>query len=389
MRRLRHLILLPSLLVLIAGCGIFGDKTPVEEPAELKPLESSLIDGRRVWRRNVGADRKRDATGFRVALDKQHVYACDAKGKVVAMSSESGSVVWSVKTERRLISGPGLVGDALVMGTLDGEVIAVHRDDGRELWSAQLGSEVLASPTGGQGVVVARTGDGHVFGLALSDGRRLWSFERSVPTLTLRGAATPTVHEGVVLVGLDNGKLIALSLTEGQFLWERTIATPSGRTELERLVDLDGGILAVGEDVYAVSYGGTLVALDLRTARPLWKSEIGSYRDLAVLGDLLLVSDTFGYVKAVDRSSGTVVWTQKDLEYRRLSGPVVHRDHIAVADLEGYLHWLSPTDGSIRGRMRAAGSAVVSSPQVVGGRMYVLDREGEVTAIEASIAGLQ
>lgn len=385
-RSSRLAIIAACSVVLLGGCGIFGGSN-IEEPAELKTIESPLLDGRKIWRKSVGASSKVDSGGFRLALDQQFVYACDEKGRVTALEANTGSVAWSVKTDLRLISGPGLIGDALVMGTLDGEVVALHRDDGRELWREQLASEVLASPVGEQGVVVARTGDGHVYGLAVSDGRRLWNFERTVPTLTLRGISTPTVYEGTALVGTDSGKLIALSVTEGQFLWERTIAAPTGRTELDRLVDIDGGILAVNEDVYAVSYGANLVALDRGTARPVWKAEVSSYRDLAVIGDLLLVSDPKGYVKAVDRSSGSIAWTQDDLEFRQLSAPVIHRDHVAVGDLEGYIHWLSPTDGSIRGRIKAASSAITTAPRVVGGRMYVLGRKGDITAIEASIAG--
>ena len=389
MRLLRNSLLVVGTAWLIAGCDIFGGGAKVEEPAELQNIESPLIQGRTVWRKSIGGRRSEDAGGFRLAMDQQFIYACNDKGRVFALSADNGSVAWTAKTDLRLISGPGLVGDVLVMGTMDGEVVGLHRDDGRELWREQLASEVLASPVGEQGVVVARTGDGHVYGLSVSDGRRLWSFERSVPTLTLRGVAEPTVHEGMALVGLDNGKLIALSLAEGQFLWERTIAVPSGRTELERLVDLDGSVLAVNEDVYAVSYGGNLVGMDLRTARPIWKTEVGSYRDLAVLGDLLLVSDPKGAVKAVDRNSGILSWTQGDLAFRRLSGPVVHRDHIAVGDFEGYIHWLSPSDGAIRGRMRAAKSAIDATPKVVGGRMFVLGRKGDITAVEANIAGIR
>lgn len=369
-------------LLAISACSIFGDKDePVEVPAKLTDIASPEVTGQAAWSNSVG-DGGDDINGFRLSMDELALYAADADGRISAFSLETGKNVWQVKTDLRLISGPFLLGDYLLLGTLDGEVVALHRDNGSRAWRAAATSEVLASPVGEQGVVVARSADGKLVGLSLADGQRLWTFDRNVPTLTLRGVSEPIIHDGLVFAGLDNGKLAALDLRTGALKWEQAISLPSGRSELERIVDLDAQILIVNNIVYAVSYGGNMMALDISNGRPIWRKDLASYTGLTHDGNRIYVTDRKGHVWALDRDNGGELWVNKTIEYRGLSAPVIHGNYVLVADQEGYLHWLSQTDGEIVGRKKLGGQAFTDA-RALNNRVFLMNEKGRINALDA------
>jgi outer membrane protein assembly factor BamB len=380
-------LLVPA--VLLAGCSIFGggSSEPVEVPAELAALPAGAVQGRVLWRGSAGSFPKKDFYGLRLALDGQRLYAADAEGRVTAFEPGSGRVLWRAETRPRLAAGAGVSGSAVLVGALDGEVIAISAEDGRALWRSGVSSEVLAPPAGDGDTVVVRTGDGRLYGLAVADGQRHWTFDRAVPTLSLRGVSQPVVAEGRVYAGLDTGKLVALELDSGRVLWEEAVSTPGGRSELERLVDLDADPVLADGVLYAVSYGGQVVALDAATGKLKWRQDLASYSGLAVTDNRVFASDREGRLWALDRDNGAVLWQQDGLKHRRLTRPVAHGGLVAVGDFEGYVHWLSPEDGSLRGRLKTGRSALVAPPLVSGDRLYVLGREGDITAVALPGAG--
>ncbi|MGH8454159.1 MAG: outer membrane protein assembly factor BamB [Nevskiales bacterium] len=377
-------------IAMLAGCSVFGGgstSAPTEQPAVLAALPAGAVSARVLWRAGAGQAPKKDYYGLRLALDERHLYAADGAGRVSAFDPNTGRATWQARTQPRLAAGVGVAGDKVLVGTLDGEVIALGTDSGSPQWRAGVSSEVLTAPLGDGETVVVRTGDGRLYGFAAVDGQRLWTFDRAVPTLSLRGISQPVVADGRVYAGLDTGKLIALDLSSGRLLWEESVSAPSGRSEIERLVDLDADPVLADDVLYAVSYGGQLVALDAASGKLKWRQALGSYSGLAVEGDRVYVTDREGRVSALDRASGAVLWQQDGLKHRQLTRPVIHGGLVAIGDFEGYLHWLSPEDGSLRGRLSAGRSALVASPLVVGGRLYVLGRAGDITAIELPGSG--
>lgn len=369
--------------LLLAGCEIFGDEKsePVEQPAELTTLPADALKARVAWRASAGAAPKKDVYGLRLALDERHLYAADREGRITAFDPGTGRKFWQAGTQPRVAAGVGTAGAAVLVGTLDGEVIAVNAESGTLLWRAGVTSEVLAAPLGDSDTVVARTGDGRLFGLAAVDGQRRWTYDSTVPTLSLRGVSQPVIADGRVYAGLDSGKLVALDLETGKLRWEESVSVPSGRSEIERLVDLDADPVLSDDTLYAVSYGGQLIALNTDNGRLRWRQEISSYSGIAVADERVYASDREGSVTALDRATGSVLWQNDALKHRRLTKPVLHAGLVAVGDLEGYVHWLSPDDGSLRARVKAGRSALVAPPLVSGGRLYVLGREGDIAAV--------
>jgi outer membrane protein assembly factor BamB len=371
---------LAALAAALAACGSIG---PVREPAELKSIEKAEVRPDVEWRKSPGSGDREQESGLQLAIDGDLLLTADADGEVYALDLATGKVRWSADTGARVISGPTVSGDLVLLGTLDAEAIALKRSDGQQAWRVTLSSEVLAPPVGEGGVVIVRCGDGRVFGLSADTGIRRWSFDRAVPPLTLRGMSAPLLYEGMAIIGLDNGRVAALNVQSGEVLWEDVVSAPEGRSELERIVDVDATLLAASGGVFALSFGGDLAAISLQEGRVAWRRPVKSYTGAALYGDKLFVSDEAGVLWALDAETGAAAWKQEALQYRRLTAPVVVGDHVVVGDLDGYLHWLSPQDGRIVGRVHAVSGPVATRPLLHGDRLYVLDREGGIAAVEA------
>lgn len=394
--RLFFVFLLPALLI---GCAAGPALDPVDPPASLVELEPELRVNR-IWSRQVGVGV--DGRYLRLAplAVGGTVYAADSEGTVAAVDAETGKLAWEVELERPLGTGAADAGNVIVLGG-DAEVIALAKEDGAVVWRAEVTSEVLAEPVYGQGVVVVHSVDGRVFGLDVTDGSRRWVYGQDVSLLSLRGASAPKLVAGGALVGFANGKVAALSLREGNPLWEATVAVPSGRTELERMVDVDGRLVVANGAVFAVAFQGRLAAIELRNGQVAWERDFSSYTGLAGAGQYLYLTDAHGDLWALAQRNGATMWKQDAVHGRLPSTPVTMGEAVVVGDYEGYLHWFSLEDGRALGRAHlggrdandaaeadaesatvSGGDAVMAPPAVDGDRIFALNQDGELVAFE-------
>lgn len=374
------------LLLSVAGCNVFKSKTNrenVEPPVELTDIENPLpID--RLWSTSIGDGEGKLGLRQAIVTDGSRVYAAGVDGQVVAYDAPSGREAWEVESDLRLSGGPGLGEGTLVVGSLDGQVVALNPDDGTERWRAEVSSEVIARPAIARGLAVVRVNDGRVFAFSITDGSRRWVYDRGLPSLTLRGNAAPVVAGDNVIVGYDSGVVVALKLLDGAQVWEQVIAQGEGRNELDRMVDIDGEIIVDGSEIFVASFNGQVVALDIGSGRPLWNREMSVFTGLALSGDKLLVSDKAATVWALDRRSGAALWRQDGLAHRWLTTPAVVGEHVAVGDLEGYVHWLSLESGEIAGRERVGRDPVRATPQGRDGVLYAQTVDGKLAAYRST-----
>lgn len=275
----------------------------------------------------------------------------------------------------------GAAADAIVLGTAGGEVVALDRASGDERWRTFIASEVLAPPQVAERIVVVRSGDGHVYGFDLASGNRLWSYDRPVPALSLHGTSAPLVTAGKVIVGFDSGHLVALDLASGKALWETRIAIPKGRTDLDRMVDIDSSPIVSGDAIYVATYQGQVAAVALDSGEPLWTRDISSSAGLAVDERHVYVTDQESHVWALDRQTGTSIWKQDALTARQVTQPAVLGAYVVVADLEGYLHWLASDDGHFVARVQVGNKRIIAPPRTFGERVVVYGSTGRLAAL--------
>jgi outer membrane protein assembly factor BamB len=268
----------------------------------------------------------------------------------------------------------------VVAGSSEGDVIALDAADGKERWRVRVGGEVLASPAVSDTVVVVRTVDGRLHGLSTADGRELWVNEQNVPRLTLRGTARPVIVGDAVLCGFDNGKVVSVLLSDGAVLWESQVAPSRGRTELERLVDIDSAVHVIGNDVFVVGFQGRAAMLALESGQIWWARDISSERGMAIGPEHLFISAADGDVQALRRRDGAPAWEQTSLHRRGLSGPALDGPTLVVADFQGYVHWLDAATGEVLARVKTDGDRVSNPPLVVDDKVFVQTDGGQISA---------
>ncbi len=379
---IKRLMLAAALAAALSGCGMFKSpsKDNLEPPAELTEISPTIaIDA--IWSRDLGEGSAKAGLRLRPAFGDGRIYASDIEGGVYALDAASGRELWRAEIGEAVGSGAGFGGGVVAVGGLDGAIVALDAESGNELWRTEVPSEVIAAPAVEDGIVVVRAHDGRVFGFAANDGARRWVFDRGVPLLALRGNSAPMISAGTVYVGYDNGKAVALDLKSGSLKWEQAVAQSEGRTELERLVDIDGEIGGSNGEIFAVTYRGQVGALATDTGRQGWSREMSAFGGLTLSGENLYVSDQDGSVWALDARSGASLWQQDALAHRWLSTPVFAGGHVVVGDFEGYVHVLSAEDGSIAARTRVGDDPIRAAPLAVGDTVYVANSDGTLAAI--------
>jgi len=373
-------LMLLSLSLLLTGCSWFGSKDNTQSPAPLVEF-SPTVSLKTLWTANVKGGANQNDFKLVLSVADHEVFTASPKGYVTAYDFRNGHSLWQTALDVTIAGGPGVGEGLVIVGSNHGDVIALSTTDGKLQWQVKVSSEILAVPQISQGIVVVRTIDGKLFGLASQTGQRLWVYERNVPLLTLRGTSTPLITDDHLIVGLDNGKLALLELRTGKLLWEMTVAVAHGRTELERMADIDADPKVAEQIIYATSYQGRTIAADLSHGQLLWERDIASYAGLDIDADKVYVSDSQSQLWALQRDTGATIWKQDKLQARGLTAPVIFNNYVIVGDNEGYVHWLRREDGQFVTRYNA-GDSILVPPLVIEDTILIYTRGGELIALQ-------
>jgi outer membrane protein assembly factor BamB len=187
-----------------------------------------------------------------------------------------------------------------------------------------------------------------------------------------------------VFCGFSNGRLVAFDLESGRLLWEATVSVPRGRSELERMVDIDGDPLVLGGLVFAATYQGELAAMVEKSGEVVWRRKLSSHAGLGGDFQQLYVTDDEDRVWAIDPRNGAALWKQEKMYGRKLTAPIPMGNYVLVGDYEGYVHALSPDDGAVIGRIRVGSDPISTPPRVEGDVAYILGDGGDLAVITAS-----
>ena len=395
-----RLITLIFISLLLSGCAAFdtlgesvdgitnyfkGGEDNSDPPAVLVeyPPEIKLTE---VWSESVGVGADEQSLKLIPVSGFGKLLVADRDGLVQARDLDTGRVIWEVETELKLSAGPGLGDGTVILGSSDADVIALNIDNGSQLWKAKVSSEVLSVPVVANEIVVVRSTDGDMVAFNEKTGGKRWNYEHNAPALSVRGIGAPLVLGDHVIEGFDNGKLIALRLTDGKYAWETTVAIPKGRSEVERLVDLDVDPIDVAGVIYIASYHGGAAAISDSDGEVMWRNDsISSYTGLSHDFRNLYLSDATDDVWQIEQRTGASLWKQKELHQRKLTAPAVYDSYVVVGDFEGYVHWLSVNDGRQLGRIKVSDSAIDAKPLVINDTVYVYAKDGTLAALKVTL----
>lgn len=375
------------ILTALAGCETvsdffeMGDEDDPQQPAELIDIEQQL-DVRKLWSVGVGNGQGDGLYKLQPVIDGDIIYAVAAEGEVRAVDRKNGSTIWRQELELEVSGGVGHYEDSLFLGGSDGLVMRLDAQTGELLWTSEVSGEVLAAPQGNGRVVVAQTYDGRLYGFDYQSGEQLWRYDSSLPVLTIRGTSTPILDGSVVYAGFATGKVLAFDALDGTVRWEARVAIPQGRSEIERIVDVDGTMALAGTELYVASYQGRIAALDTRTGRKIWQRNVSSFYGVSQGFGNVYITEESGTITAFLRNGQGVRWEQPALAWRGLSRPVPVSSYVAVEDYEGYLHLLSQVDGEFLARTRPDNDGARADMLADGNLLYVYTDGGKLIAYD-------
>ncbi len=337
-----------------------------------------------IWSKRIGKGADSLYLNLKPTIIGAYLYVASKDGQLAAIDTSNGSIIWKIHDENiTYTSAPGSGDGMVLMGTGDGRVIARNAKTGQLRWVARVSSEVLAAPQAFNNVTITRTGDGKLYGLRSETGEELWNYDRTVPSLTLRGNAAPVISGDNVYAGFDSGRFVALDLKTGQAKWDSPLAIASGRSDLERMVDVDSEPTVLRDTVFAASFNGGVSAISTLDGTIKWTREISSFAGLSVGGNLVYVTDADGAIWALNTATGASVWKKETLNERFPTGPTYYNGKVIVSDYEGYTYWMDATNGDFISKQRFDKSRILSKALNASDMAIIFSSQGRVTATRA------
>ena len=361
--------------VVLAGCS---STEPREQPAAV-PEATGDAPVREIWSRRFAQGHDGQFLFMTPVVVEDQVFISTANGYIGAYDARLGRRDWWKQLDARLIAGVGADSDHLYVVTRNGKLMALSHS-GEPRWEAALPNEALVPPQSNGRQVIVQTIDGEVLAFDQSDGERSWQYDSNMPVLSFRGTATPYVDGSRVVTGFDNGRVVSLDVNTGRVQWQQALGTASGRTELERIVDVDASPVVRDGTVYITGYQGKVAALSLRSGEERWSRSVSSLRAPAVGEDNVVVAAYDGRVIGYDLASRREAWRHDKLQWRRLSSPVTLGDHVLVGDFEGYLYAIRQADGSIDGRAQVDEKGIRSPMVRYRDRVILFGNGGQIAS---------
>jgi outer membrane assembly lipoprotein YfgL len=369
---LRGLVLaLSTGAALLAGCGADRPKpTPLDNLAP-------KIAGSQVWSARV------DEVRFPMIVSVRggNFFVAGTDGTVLALAAADGAELWRARAGSALSAGVGSDGRFAAVATQDNEIVAF--DNGRELWRRRVPSRVVTAPLVAGERVFVMSVDRAVVAFDALDGRKLWTLQRPGDALTLSQTGVITSYKNSLLVG-QGSRLAAIDPLRGVVQWEVPMASPRGTNEVERLADLLGPALRLGDKICARAFQSAVACVDASRGSLLWTRNAAGVQAIGGNEDNLFGADASDRITAWKTTSGDIAWTNEKLLYRGLSGALAAGSTVVLGDSEGFVHFLSTATGEIQLRLPTDGSAIVGTPALAGTTVLVTTRKGGLFAFRPS-----
>jgi outer membrane assembly lipoprotein YfgL len=359
---------------MLASCSLlsFPDKNK-PEPKELVAVKPTIA-GRVVWTSST-ADVEFPLS---VAVNGSTFTVGASDGSVIALDAAKGREIWRANAKSALSAGVGSDGKFAAVVTREGQIVVFEA--GRELWRQQAGARVITAPlVAGERVFVVGL-DRSITAFDALNGAKIWSVQRPGDALTLAQAGVAAAFKNTLLVS-QGSRLAALDPTNGAVRWEVALATPRGANEIERLADLVGPAVRVGDVVCVRAYQASVGCVNAETGQLLWTKTFGGRGGLAADEHYVYAADAADRITAWKADTGEVAWTTDAYLYRQLTTPFSLGPVLVFGDFEGQLHFLSADHGVAQLILPTDGAPMAAAPVVSGTTVLVVTRDGGLFAL--------
>lgn len=355
-------------LALVAGCASRGKPDP--QPLEaLTPKIAATV----AWTQRV------DGVQFplAIAVTRGTFTVAGNDGTVMALDAQTGREVWRGSAGGKLSAGVGSDGRFAAVVTREGELVVFEQ--GQVKWRKALGSRVTTAPlVAGERVFVLSV-DRTVQAFDVLDGRKLWALQRPGDPLTLAQSGVLVPFKNTLVVG-QGPRMAGVEPTQGTIKWDVTVGSPRGANEIERLADLVGPPVRLGDMVCARSFQAAVGCVNAERGTGVWSKNVGGTDAVSGDAQFVFAGDASDRISAWKSDNGDVAWTSDKLLYRTLSSPASFNQSVVFGDEDGTLHWLARETGEAQLRSTTDGGAITVQPAVSGNTMLVVTRKGGLFA---------
>ncbi|MEF9963646.1 MAG: outer membrane protein assembly factor BamB [Comamonas sp.] len=352
----------------IAGCSLFSSDK--RKPVELEP-NVALLSVQQAWTQRIG---KSNPT-LVMNVSGSVVTLASADGQVAAINADTGADLWRLNVGQKLSAGVGSDGKWAAVVTEDGNLVAINQ--GKEMWRKRLPARVYTAPlVAGQRIFV-QSADRSVQAFDAASGQALWNQAKTSESLVLRQSGVLTAYQDTLVAGVS-GRFVGIDPNTGALRWEVPIASPRGTNDVERLVELVGGVSRQGSVLCTRAYQMAVGCIDAATAQLSWTVRAEGINGISGDADVVAGADGNGVITAWAQNGGSVVWTSNRLRYRKLSQPLVLGRSVIFGDSSGTVHMLSKKDGSPLNRFSTNSSGISVAPVLAGNTMVVQTNDGAV-----------
>ncbi len=375
-----HVAVLALMTSAVVGCNR-GIKPEVNDPVKLVQIAQPISVLQPVFSADTGSQKasKKDPLSLQIGYDNNQIVIASRGGDLTGFDG-AGQRLWSVNVGDQITGGVALdpLSQTAVISTRNGQIMAFDSTTGAKRWQQQLSASVLTPALISNNRVVLSATDGFLHGLSLQTGQSIWQFATQVPSISVRGAAAPTLLDAdTALLATADGRLHAIKVDDGLPLWSRRVGVGTGASEVERMSDVDGKPVVDNNQLFAISYSGQLIGIDLESRQVQYVNDLASLKSLAVNNAQVIATSLDGKVVAYDRSNGEVLWESEELAYRHLTNPVMIGNYIAVGDLDGIVHLFDPNTGAIVSRVETKGA--LTHLQVQGNLLMTQSTKGQAS----------
>lgn len=366
---------LTVLTLALAGCANKG-KVEKVKPNPLPKLEQAKTLAP-VFSNSVVSTEEADPLRLRMDADNGVVFSVNPNGEVQAYKGKER--LWQKKISKQgLTAGVEAADGIVVVGNAKGQLFALDQATGEQKWTAQLTGALLSPSLIQAGRVISVTNDGTVYANDVASGQQTWTYNLPNVQFSLRGMAAPvSLDARHVLIASSNAYIYVIDALSGIPKMQRRVAVSDGRSDVQRLIDIDGEPTVAGQFLITTSYQGQVTALDLASQQVIWSNDASSIQRPEVAGNGVFVAQTDGKIVAYEITTGQTLWENDQLLNRNLSNPVMLGQDLVVGDLDGVLHLINPATGELVGRSKTSGE--VRSLRVIDNQLYVSTRKGALS----------
>ncbi|MEX1253960.1 MAG: PQQ-binding-like beta-propeller repeat protein [Dehalococcoidia bacterium] len=277
-----------------------------------------------------------------------------------------------------LYGTPAITDDAIYVPGYDGTLYALDHETGEVLWLFETDGPIIGGVIADEAGIYFGSSDGHVYALN-PGGSEMWAkpFETG-------GAvqSTPALDGDMLYVTSLDSKLYALDASSGEERWSFT--TEAGLASAP-IVNQATGLVYVG------GFDSRLRAIDLDSHQEQWAIEAKNWfwTTPLVAGGVVYAGSLDHKVYAADAATGQSHWEDPfSVGGEVRAGPALVGGRLIVISRDGEVYGIDPEDGSSSGGSLELGSDVLADPLVVEGEdgpeVVVVTVGGDLVRIDPS-----